>query len=220
MSGSSRIAQARAILWRDLLMELRSPYELGAASAFALLTGALAGYAASRYALDPGEQALTLAPALVIALIFLGVFTATTSFVREADKGTLDGLRAQPIPPSVIFASKLVFSLILLEILGAILVLSAWFFGSIPSSNGLWLLAVSAATGLYMAAVASLASAIAVYVEARGILMPAIIIALSAPLVQMATSIAIGGNYSDIAILLLSGIGFTGLVMLLADYVL
>jgi heme exporter protein B len=63
-------------------------------------------------------------------VVFAGLLELRRAFESERRDGTLDGLRAAPLDPSVLFVSKVLSSLIVLGVLEAILVpLTALFFG-------------------------------------------------------------------------------------------
>ena len=208
--------QVKHMLWKDLILEVRRPSELGAALVFALSSAALVGYVASRV-LAYSEVAIIVGLALVE--VFLAIFTALMSFVRESDRGTIDGIRLSPVEPVVIYISKLAFTLMLLELLTLAFIGAALFFagGLVVENLGL-LIAIALASGLYLSSVSAFASAISIYIEARGIMLPTIILVLSLPMLQNMITVEIEASTRMITLLLLSGTAFMMITSWLSRY--
>lgn len=212
------LSQVKAMVWKDLMVEVRRPVGLGASLVFALSASVLVGFAASRHAVNGELIAVT---GLVLTQAFIAVFTATMSFVQEHDRGTLNGIRLSPVEPVVAFVSKLLFTLVLLEVLTVVTVsLASLFSGFVlgPLQRMYYLLLTA---GIYFSSVSAFASVLSVYVEARGVLLPTIVLALSLPMIQSVVALAEGpGGSKSVASLALSGLGFATVVSWLSKYAL
>jgi len=214
------LLRIKKMVWKDLILEVRSFSELGAAIVFAVSSSSIIGFVANRY-LAEVRGMLLIGAGLILVEIFLAVFTASMGFVREADKETLDGLRSSPVEPIAIFTAKLIFTLIILEALSMIAGLAAIFFGGNAAREASLLLPLLLATGIYLSSVSAFASAISIYVEARGILLPTLILVLSIPLIQnLATLLENPLNPWGILLLTASGLGFTLIASWLSRYIL
>ncbi len=209
--------QVRRIIWKDIKLEVRNLPEMGGAVIFAVASSSLLGFSLSRLPVrDPLPMAGT---GLMLIALFLSVFTSVMTVVREEDLGTLDGVRMSPVDPVTFFSAKLLMSLSLLEVLLLVsfittVALSGWVEGA-P-----YLLALLSSSGIYLASISSLSSAISVYLRARGVLLPTMILVLSLPVIQEALSFLSSPDYSGALILALSGVAFSLLASWLAGYVL
>lgn len=217
----SLLLQVKRMLWKDLLLETRRVPEFGAALVFAVSAASLIGFAANRFAPSGLTGTLIAGLGLVLVEVFLAVFTAIMGFVREADKGTLEGVRSSPVEPVVVFLAKLVFTLVLLETLVAVSTGAAIFFGGTALREAYMLFPLLASAGIYLASVSAFASALSVYIEARGVLLPTLILVLSAPLIQDVIILVEGGFYgSGSWMLAFSGLGFMIVASWLSRYIL
>ncbi len=213
-----RLNQVRTILWKDLRLEARNLPELGGAVVFSVASSSVLGFAVNR--LSPEDPLPLIGAGIALIAVFLAVFTSIMTIVREEDLGTLDGVRLTPVRPTTFFAAKLLLSVTLMEgligiSLAAVAVLSGEAIGDLP-----YLFSMSAAAGLYLSAVSALSSAMAVYLRARGILLPTMILVLSLPAVQEILAFLSVGGRSGIVALALTGAFFSLLASALAGYVL
>ena len=211
------LLQVRRILWKDLKLEARNLPELGGAAIFSVASSSLLGFSLSRL---PVRDPLPLAgTGLVLIALFLSVFTSVMTVVREEDLGTLDGVRMSPIEPVTFFLAKLLLTFFLLEILITLsflttVGLSGWTEGAI------YLYSLVASSGVYLASISALSSAISVYLRARGVLLPTMILVLSLPIIQETLSFLTSWDYSRAVILALSGLLFSLIASWLAGYIL
>ncbi len=172
-------------LLKDIQVEARRGFEVLASIGFIS--------AASLIVAEVAVRSFTpqfVIPALWIIVVFIAIFTATTTFVREVDKRTIFGVRLLPIPPSIIFLSKMVFSFILILFQGGIsLLILAVFSGQLYmlSTNVLF---VFIALGLHVSAIASFTSALVMYSEGRAFLIPMLVFILTIPVIPLATSLS------------------------------
>lgn len=211
------LLQIRRMLWKDAKLEMRNIPELGSAIIFSIASSSLLGFSLDRLSLrDPLPLAGT---GLTLIALFLAVFTSVMTVVREEDLGTLDGIRMSPVDPLIFFLSKLILSIALLESLLFIsfittLALSGW------RQGALFLFALISSSGLYLASISSLASALSVYLRARGVLLPTMILVLSLPVIQETLSFLSTEDLSGAFVLILSGLLFSLISSWLASYVL
>jgi len=119
------------LLWKDAITELRSFERLST-----LVLFAVAVLLTLHFSLPPESTARPKAAAgfLWAALLFAALLEIRRSFESEREAGTLDGLRASPIDPVVLYAAKVASSLVILTVLAAALVpLTALFFSGRPA---------------------------------------------------------------------------------------
>ena len=176
------------MVWKDVTIDMRRRVEAGSVLVFAVAAGVLASYIMGGVA---GISAAAVASSLSLVLLFLAVFASLASFVREADRGTLDGLRAAPVGPEAVFLAKLVYSLALLVVNLLVYLLVLRVFGGVSAALSPGVLTAGLASSVYLAAVSSLVSAILVFSEARGVLMPVMVTVLSLPYVQLAAPVLV-----------------------------
>lgn len=146
------------LLWKDALAEVRTFERIGTLALFSL-----AVLLTLHFSLPPESETRPVAGAGFVwaAIVFASVLEFRRSFESERREGTLDGLRASPLDPSVLFVAKALSSLVVVGALACVLVpLTAVFFrataGSIPAAMGIALLGVAGliAWGTLFAAVA------------------------------------------------------------------
>jgi len=114
------------LLWKDALTELRSFERLST-----LVLFAIAVLLTLHFSLPPESAARPKVAAgfLWAALLFASLLELRRSFESERRDGTLDGLRASPLDPSLLYVGKVASSLAVLSLLAAVLVpLTSLFF--------------------------------------------------------------------------------------------
>ncbi len=168
-------------MWKDFLLDYRNPLSASTQLIFSLGSGVLVGLV---YRSSVWPAGSLIPAALPIVLVFQAVFASYNSFLREAESRTIDGLRLLPVGPEVVFASKLIYSIINIFAFTILFLLSLLFFAW-PINVALapltaWVLLSS----LYMGGVSSLSSAMMIYSRARGTLAPVLVLLLSLPFFQ------------------------------------
>ncbi len=92
-----------AIVWKDILSELRTKEIATSLAAFALLVIVVVSFA-----LEPGDQTSSIAAGVLwVAFTFAGVLGLSRSFVLEKDKGCLQGLMLCPVDRGVLYLGKM-----------------------------------------------------------------------------------------------------------------
>ncbi|WP_457549065.1 heme exporter protein CcmB [Archaeoglobus sp.] len=164
------------LLIKDFKIEFRRKFEILASLSFVLVSALILSQASFF------TTKVILIPSFYIVVVFIAVFTSTTSFVREKDSKTLEGLMLLPIHPSTIFVAKTIFSFILITIQGSI----ELFFLAIFSNNSELLnqFPTFLVFSLYMAVVSAFSSALVMFSEGRGFLIPMVVFIFTIPVVS------------------------------------
>lgn len=176
----------RAILAKDLRVELRTLQSVPAMALFAVTTFIL-----FRYGLDREELAGSLAAGVLLAtVLFAGVLAINRLFVAERDEGGFDAIRLAPIDGTALWAAKAAAIVIYLLVLEAIaLPVFATFFldewSGLPPLAGVLLLA-----DVGLAATGALVSSIAANSRARDLLVPLLLLPLLVPVMIAAAAAA------------------------------
>jgi heme exporter protein B len=92
-----------ALIWKDLLIEVRSRQFIGAMLAFTLIVIVTLNFA---FDLVREQRATNGAGALWVAILFAGLIGIGRSLAVERDRGTLDGLILTPIDGGTLFLGK------------------------------------------------------------------------------------------------------------------
>lgn len=191
MNGLPR--QVGAILWKDLLAELRTRELLGGMVIFALLVLLIFNFAFDLRIDNVGS----VAPGVLwVAFTFAGILGLGRSFILEKDRGALDGLLAAPIDRSAIYLAKLLGNLIFMSVVEVIaLPVFTAFFNFGVATPELALIVFLGTAGF--AAVGTLFSAMAANTRAREVMLPIMIFPISVPVVIAsveATALALSGG--------------------------
>ena len=168
-----------ALVWKDLVVELRGREFLGAMLVFALVTIVTLNFA---FDLTSAGREASGAGALWIAFLFAGMLGLGRSLAVERDRGTLEGLMLCPVPAGVIFLGKFIANLLFVMLVEAV---------SLPVFAGLYdlpalapaMFPVALAGTVGFAGLGTLFSAVAASSRAREILMPLLLFPISIPIV-------------------------------------
>ena len=176
----------RAILAKDLRVELRTMQSVPAMVLFAVTTFVL-----FRYGLDRQSLAGGLAAGVLLAtVLFAAILAINRLFVTERDEGGFDAIRLAPVDGTALLGAKaaaLVIYLVVLEAIAlpvfAIFFLDTW--SGIAPVAGVLVLADAglAATGV-------LVSSIAANSRARDLLVPLVLLPLIVPVMIAAANAA------------------------------
>ncbi len=173
----------RAILAKDLRIELRTLESIPAMALFAATTFVLFRFGLDRESLE-GDLA---AGVLLATLLFAAILAINRAFVAEREEGGFDLIRLAPIDGAALYAAKVVALITYLIALELVAVpLFALLFGG---GTGLLALApVLLLADLGLAVVGALVSSIAVNSRARDLIAPLLLLPLLVPVM-----IAAGG---------------------------
>lgn len=170
--------KALAIVWKDILSELRTKEVATSLGAFALLVIVIVSFA-----LEPGETTSNVAAGILwIAFTFAGILGLSRSFVLEKDKGCLQGLMLCPIDRGLLYLGKMLSTVIFM--LAVEIVILPVFVILLDQPGFPPLLALIALiTTIGFAAIGTLFSALAVNTKARDVMLPLLFIPIASPVI-------------------------------------
>jgi heme exporter protein B len=182
------IRAARAILRKDLMLELRTGESVPAMALFSVTVYVLFHFGLDRDSLD-GELASGV---LWVTLLLAAVLAVNRLFAAEREQGGIDGLRLSPIDLTAVYLAKalaLLLYLVVLELVAvpafAILLLGPDLLDGLPELVPVLLLA-----DVGIAAIGALVAAIAVEARARDLIVPLLLLPLLVPVVIAGASAA------------------------------
>ena len=108
---SRYLTQLRVIVWKDLLLELRTRERLAAMGAFAVLSGVLFSFAIDTTLVRPQDVAAGL---IWMTIVFGGLLGVGRTFQIEAEDRAMLGILTSPTPKDAVFLAKTVSNFILL----------------------------------------------------------------------------------------------------------
>jgi heme exporter protein B len=171
----------RALLRKELLVELRTLESVPGMSLFAVTTFVVFHFALQRSSVD-GDLAAGI---LWVTLLFAAILGVNRLFVADADQGGFDGFLLAPVDRSALLVAKalaLLAYLVVLELVAvpafALLLLGPSLGQAMPG-----LLGVLALGDLGVAAIGTLVAALAVRTRARDLLGPLLALPLLVPIV-------------------------------------
>lgn len=182
------LATMSALVWKDLLAELRSRELLGAMLVFSLLAIVVFNFALD---LQVQLQAELSAGVLWVTLAFAGTLGLSRSMAMERERAALEGLLLVPVDRSAIYFGKALANLLFI-LLVALLMLPL--FAALYNVNlfvpGLLLVILLGATGY--ASVGTLLAAMAVQTRTRDVLLPILLFPVVLPLLIAAVQASNG----------------------------
>lgn len=190
-----------AILWKDLLIELRTKETLASLLLLGLLTLVVLSFA-----FDPTSPLREAAApgVLWVALIFAGTLGMNRSLLREREHDCLDGLLLAPLDRGTIFLAKTAANFLFMVAAQVVLLPLFVFFFNLPlGSTVIRLTPVLLLALLGFAAVGTLFAAVSLRTRAREVMLPLLMLPLAAPLfiagIQTSTQLLAGQPFSAIA---------------------
>ncbi len=175
------LSQVGVIVWKDLLLELRTRERFAAMGAFAVLAGVLFNFALDTSLVRPQDAAAGL---IWMTIVFDGLLGIGRTFHLEAEDGALQGLLLSPAPKDAIFLGKTISNFVLMYAV-AILVLGVFmlFFGLEIGSSPSMLLLVIALGALGFVALATLFAAVSSGTRMGETMLPILVFPLLVPMV-------------------------------------
>lgn len=170
-----------AILWKDLLVELRSRERLVAMGAFAVLVAVLLNYAIDPTVVRPRD----VAPGLIwMTVVFSGMLGFGRAFQMEQEQDRLQGMLLSPIPRGTVYLCKALANLVLLVVVEALVFgVFALFFNLSYGAAGGWLAGAVLLATVGFAALGTLFGAVAVHTRMSDTILPILVFPLLLPLV-------------------------------------
>jgi heme exporter protein B len=223
------VRAALAIAMKDLRSELRAKEMVSAMFLFSLLI-----VLAFRFGFDESVTAGSVdlpdlaAAALWVCFSFAAIVGMHSSFAKEKDRETLEGLMLCPVERSELFLGKVISNMVLVFIVDVLsIAFFALFFAYDYGGNTLSVVAIAIMGTLTLVLVGTLVAAISVNTKAREVLLPILLIPLIAFSVIMPsvtlTGDAIAGTATESVREIASIAGFAvifGVIgYLTADYV-
>jgi heme exporter protein B len=170
---------ARAILRKDLRLELRTKESVPAMTLFTVTVFVLFHFGLDRNSLDGGLAS----GVLWVTLLLAAVIGVTRLFAAEREQGGIDALLLAPVDRTALFLAKgaaLFLFLLAVEAVAlpafALLLLGPDLLDALPE-----LLAIVALADLGLAAVGALVSALAAETRARELIVPLLLLPLLVP---------------------------------------
>jgi len=177
----SYLGQVYAIVWKDLLLELRTRERIAAMGAFAVLAGVLFNYAIDKTLVRPQDIAAGL---IWMTIVFGGLLGIGRTFYLEAQDGAFQGILMSPTPKDAVFLGKTMANFILLFLVAVLIVgVFALFFQiELGPSPGMLLLALALGS-LGFVALGTLFSAVSSGTHMGETLLPILVFPLLVPMV-------------------------------------
>ena len=198
----SYLRKVVAIVWKDIVAELRTKEMFSAMFVFAVLVIVVFNFAFDLRV--SGERVRQVAPgALWVAFSFAGILGLNRAFVMEKDRGCLEGLLLAPVDHTAIYFGKM-FSTVLFMLVVEALMLPVFtaFFGVNLFDLRLILIVVLGTVGF--AGVGTILSAMTAQTRSREVLLPILLLPVAAPVliaaVKATAGILDGLTMSEIAI--------------------
>jgi heme exporter protein B len=196
---SSSWRQFKAILRKDIVMELRTFEMLTSMGLYTLLTLVIYQIALSQSG-SGFDVRLIAAGLLWLAFVFTSMLGLNRSLVHEKDQGCLEALLLSPVDRPVIFFAKAVGNLIFLLIVQTLTIplFFVMFLSNRPIGGAWWMIPIALVVGsIGIAGVGTLLATISVNTRGRDFILAVLFVPVMFPLLLAAvgaTSAAVLGN--------------------------
>jgi len=196
----SYLRKILAIVWKDIVAELRTKEMFSAMFVFAVLVIVVFVFAFDLRVV--GEQVQQVAPGtLWVAFAFSGVLGLNRAFVMEKDRGCLEGLLLAPVDHTAIYFGKMVSTVLFMLVVEAVMLpVFTAFFGVNLFDLRLILTIVLGTVGF--AGVGTILSAMTAQTRAREVLLPILLFPIMVPVliagVQASGALLDGGSLGDV----------------------
>lgn len=180
------LSQIYAILWKDLLLELRTRERVAAMGAFAVLAGVLFNFSMDQTVVRAQDIAAGL---IWMTLVFGGLLGIGRTFHLEAQDGAFHGILTSPTPKDAIFLGKTIANFVLLYIVAILVVAVFTLFFGLDLGRHPGTLALALALGaLGFVALGTLFSAVSTGTNMGETLLPILVFPLLVPMVVFGVS--------------------------------
>ena len=189
----------KTMLWKDLLLELKSKDVIISIVSFALLALVIFNFAFG----SSSQLASLIAPgAIWVSITFAGVIGLNRLFVIEHDQGSIVGLLLTPVSRDSIYFGKMLSMFVFLTISEIILLPIYAILFNTSITHPIFLLIVVLGT-IGFASLGTLFSAMAVNTRSREIMLPVMFLPIVMPIligsVVASANVLDGGGWSDAA---------------------
>jgi heme exporter protein B len=212
-----------AVIWKDLVAELRSRELLTAMLVFGLLVILIFNFALE---LDVSTRETVTAGVLWVTFSFAGTLGLNRSMAIEKDRGSLDGLLLAPVDRTAIFFGKVIGNLTFMLVV-EIIVLPVYsvLYNTNLFKPGLLLVILLGSIGYVV--VGTLLATMSVHARTRDILLPILLFPVVIPVliaaVQSSNGFLQGREMADIwpslNLLIVYDVIFTAISFMVFDYV-
>lgn len=177
--SDSLLDYALKLARKDIIVELRRPHEFLSIIAFTLSSIIVSSFSwRTVLRLDP----LVISAAMWVVIFFASILVLTTSFAREVDRGTIDGLRSIPCPPSAILAGKMMYGIVTLVMVLLSLIFSSLLFLNLNTALIPELVLIFTIGAIDFALMGSMMSAVLMYSEGKNLLLAFLFFPVSVPI--------------------------------------
>lgn len=221
----SYLRKVSAIIWKDIVAELRTKEMFSAMFVFAVLVIVIFNFAFDLRI--SGERVRQVAPgALWVAFAFSGVLGLNRAFAMEKDRGCLEGLLLAPVDHTAIYFGKMISTALFMLVVEALMLpVFTAFFGVNLFDLRLILIIILGTVGF--AGVGTILSAMTAQTRAREVLLPILLLPVAAPVliaaVKATAGILDGLTMAEVALwwqlLLAFDIIFPAVAFMTFDYV-
>jgi heme exporter protein B len=186
----SYLRKVLAIVWKDVVAELRTKEMFSAMFVFAVLVIVIFNFAFDLRV--TGERVRQVAPgALWVAFAFAGILGLNRAFVLERDRGCLEGLLLAPVDHTAIYFGKMLSTFIFMLVVEALtLPVFTAFFGINLFDARLVLVVLLGTLGF--AGVGTVLSAMTAQTRAREVLLPILLLPVATPVLIAAVKATAG----------------------------
>lgn len=222
-SVASFLRAVGAIIWKDLVAELRSRELLSSMLVFALLVILIFNFALE---LDAKTRANVTSGVLWVTFAFAGTLGLNRSMATEKDRGCMDGLLLAPVDRSAIYFGKTIGNLVFMFIVEAIVLpVYSILYNTNLFDPGLLLVILLGSIGYVV--VGTLLSAMAVQTRTRDVLLPVLLFPVIIPVliasVKASSGFLQGLDMAEIMpwlnLLIVYDVIFTAVAFMVFDYV-
>jgi len=175
------LRQVRAIVWKDLLLEIRTRERIAAMAAFAVLAGILFNYSLDTTRVAPQGVAAGL---VWMTLVFGGILGVGRTFHLEAQDAAMQGILTSPAPKDAVYLGKTFANFVLLYPVALLVLGVFWLFFGLDLGSSPLTLVVSLGLGaLGFVALATLFAAVSSGTHMGETLLPILVFPLLVPMV-------------------------------------
>ncbi|HYA27413.1 MAG TPA: heme exporter protein CcmB [Acidobacteriota bacterium] len=175
------LKQARLLLWKDLLLELRRRDSLLTMFFFGTLLLFVFNFA---FDLEP-DRIPGMAPGLLwLAFLFTGTLGLAQLYQSERENHCMDALLMSPLDRGALFLAKTCFNLLLMLVVEIVVMPLFWILFNLPTWNllpQLFLVTLLGTVGF--CALGTMMSAITLRARARELLLPLVLFPLMIPVI-------------------------------------
>lgn len=189
------VRRAGAILWKDLLIELRTKQSFGAMIFFAALVLFLFAFAIGP---DPAELRDLAGGLIWVCIAFTGTLSLSRTYHSEEVAGGLEGLRSYPGEPRAIYLGKLAGNLaVLLAVELLLFPMAAVLFHMPLLEHGPELAGIALLGTFGFSVVGTFYAALTVHIRARELMLPLLVFPALVPVLLgavNATTLVLSGD--------------------------